>query len=164
MTTARRDNGRRLYRCLGCFAQVAAEPLEMLVESAIIEVLNDATLPDVTARPDPSTDTIETLDADLRGLANDHGEGRITRAEWMAARAPLLARIEAAKARFAESVGSSVVVDLTGAGVAADVWPGLSLERRQAVVDALVDVVAIARATRRGPGLDPHRVDVRWKV
>lgn len=163
MATARRENGRRIYRCLGCFAQIAAEPLEDFIEAAVIHVLNDATLPDAP-RPRSADDTIDTLEAELADLAADMGEGRITRAEWLAARGPIVARIDAAKARFAESVGSSAVVDLTGPGAAAQAWPSLTLERRQAVVDALLEVVLVKRATRRGPGLDPGRVAPRWRV
>lgn len=162
MYTARRTNGVRIYRCLSCYAQVTAEPLEALVEAAILTVLNDATLPD--APPARGPDSIEALDQELADLAADLGAGRITRAEWMAARGPLVERIDAARARFAESVGSAAVADLTGPGVAGEAWPDLSLERRQAVVDALLDVVSIERATRRGPGLDPARVDLRWRA
>jgi DNA invertase Pin-like site-specific DNA recombinase len=164
MSTARRENGRRLYRCLGCFAQVAAEPLENFVEGALIHVLSDAALPDAPTPTAAPTEALDAIEAELSDLAADMGAGRITRAEWLAARGPIMVRIDAAKARFAQSVGSSAVVDLTGPGVAAKAWPSLTLERRQAVVDALLEVVMVKRATRRGPGLDTNRVVLRWRA
>ena len=42
--------------------------------------------------------TVEALRGDLAALAEDHGEGLITRGEWQAARAPLTARLRSAEA------------------------------------------------------------------
>lgn len=163
MSTARRENGRRIYRCLGCFAQIAAEPLEALVESAVIAVLNDAQLPDAPA-PKAQGQSIDALEADLAQLAEDWGTGLITRAEFIRARSKFVDRLDAARQAFAASVGSSALIDLTGSGVASKAWPNLSLERRQAVLDALLHAVVVKRAVRRGPGLDPARIDLRWKA
>jgi hypothetical protein len=38
------------------------------------------------------------------------------------------------------------------------------LERRQAALDVLIDSVIVNPAIRRGPGLDPDRVDISWRL
>jgi site-specific DNA recombinase len=163
MSTARRGSGVRVYRCLRCFAQVTAEPLEDLVASAVVARLDLADLPAVR-RHASGGDHLSELEDQLAQLAEDHGRGDLTRAEWLAARRPLQDRIEQARAAAASMADAAPLVGLSGRGRASRAWPDLSLERRQAVVDAMVDVVVVNRATRRGPGLDPERVDVSWRA
>jgi len=164
MSTARRDNGGRLYRCLGCFAQVAAEPLEELIAGALLYRLDRAEVPAGRKRSPGGAGEVARLEDALAQLAADHGEGMVTRGEWLAARKPLLARLDAARATAAATTHGAAIVGLSGRGRASKAWPELSLDRRQAVLDALIDVVVVGPGTRRGPGLDPDRVDVRWKV
>ena len=113
--------------------------------------------------PGRGRDGIDRLESDLAELAEDMGAGRITRAEWMAARGPLLERIDTARAQAAAEAGAAPLVGLTRKGAARKAWPDLELSRQQAILDVFVDAVVIARATRRGPGLDVDRVDVRWR-
>ena len=161
MSTAKRSNGTRIYRCLTCFAQVTAEPLEELVTDALVARLDAADLPDVdTLRP--AVDLVG-LEDQLAQLAADHGEGLIGRAEWIAARKPLLARIDTARSAAATASGAALV-GLAGRGRGSKAWPDLTLAQRQDVLDAMIEMVSIRRATRRGPGLDPDRVDVRWRA
>lgn len=163
MMTARRQNGGRTYRCRQCFMQVAAEPLENLVAEAILYRLDRADLPS-SSRSVRSGESIEALSSQLAQLATDHGDGTITRAEWMAARAALVARKEAAEAELARSAGTGALDGLTEPGAARKAWPEMPLERRQAVVDVWLDAVVIHPAKRRGPGLDPDRIDLRWSA
>lgn len=162
MRTARRSNKTRLYRCPVDYTMVTAEPLEDVIVAAVLRRLEDAAIPDVQ-RDRPRGDDVATLEAQLGDLAADMGAGAITRAEWMAARQPLLARIDAARAAAAAAVGGAALAGLHGKGAAGAAWPELDLGRRQAIVDALIDSVTVAPATRRGPGLDLDRIDIRWK-
>lgn len=163
MRTARRENGTRLYRCPTDYVQVAAEPLEELVAEALLYRLDRADLPNAS-RARPAGRSVEELEDELAALAEDHGAGTITRAEWLAARKPLLRRIDDARAAVAGSADRTALEGLTAKGSARARWPELSLERRQAVLDVFVDAVVVRRAERRGPGLDPDRIDVRWKA
>jgi site-specific DNA recombinase len=165
MHTAQRENGRRIYRCLTCFAQVAAEPLEELVSRVLVARLDSADLPaPAGGASSPVADDLAQLEDDLAALAADHGAGVVSRAEWMAARAPLLARRDAAQAVLTAAAGTAALDGLMGKGRASEVWPTLTLDRRQAVLDAMVSGVVVKRATRRGPGLDPNRVDIAWRA
>jgi len=164
MRTARRSNGVRTYRCASCYAQVTAEPFEQLVAEALLRRLDAADVPAVQRPTAGRGDQLDALERDLEALADDMGAGRITRAEWMAARGPLLDRIDAARADAVARAGAAPLAGLTAKGAVRKAWPSLGLDRQQAVLDLLVDVVVVARATRRGPGLDPDRVDVRWKA
>jgi site-specific DNA recombinase len=163
MSTARRTDGRRIYRCLECFMQVAGEPLDDTIGRALVQALADAKIPGQRAGR-AKRDTVAALERDRDALAEDHGAGRISRAEWMAARTPLEARLVAARAEAAASYGSAIVAELAGRGKAARAWPTLTLERRQAVFDALVDSVIVSPATKRGPGLDKGRLDPQWRA
>jgi DNA invertase Pin-like site-specific DNA recombinase len=163
MRTARRSNGIRTYRCAECYCMVTAEPFEELVTEALLRRLDAAELP-TTRRPVAPAADLDALEADLEALAEDMGAGRITRAEWMAARGPLLERIDAARAAAVAAAGAAPLAGLTKKGAVRRAWPDLDLARRQAIMDVLIDAVVIARATRRGPGLDPGRVDIRWKA
>src|SRR5690606_7497489 len=69
MGTARRDTGSRVYRCLSCYAQVAAEPLEDLISEAVCWRLDRAQLPE----PRAVVTSVSTLTAQLEQLAEDHG-------------------------------------------------------------------------------------------
>jgi site-specific DNA recombinase len=163
MSTARRTDGRRIYRCLECFQQVAGEPLDDTIGRALVQALADAKIPG--QRGDRAKrNTVAALERDRDALAADHGAGRITRAEWMAARTPLEARLASAKAEAAASSRSAIVSELAGKGKATKAWPVLTLERRQAVFDALVNSVIVSPATTRGPGLDTDRLDIRWRA
>lgn len=167
MTSARRTRkgdkatpGPRIYRCLRCSLHIAADPLEDLITEAIFYRLERSKIPKptkVTTGP-----SVADLEAQLVQLSTDHGEGLTTRAEWLAQREPLLRRLDDARQR--EGLGGrTIATELLGPGVARDRWPDLGLDQRQAVFDVLADTVVVNRATRRGPGLDPDRVHVKWR-
>jgi hypothetical protein len=163
MSTARRDNGGRTYRCLNCYMQVAAEPLEELISDAVKGRLDLADLPAASNVLDRGHDLAE-LEDQLSQLAEDHGRGDLSRAEWLAARKPLQARIEAARQVALASSDGAALAGLTGRGKAGKEWKGLGLERQQAVIDAMINAVIVKPGIRRGPGLDHDRIDVRWKA
>lgn len=164
MRTARRSNGTRIYRCTTCYAMVTAEPLEDMVTEALLRRLDVADLPSPRRTPRSKGESIDVLEAELAQWAEDMGAGTITRAEWMAARKPLLDRIDAARAAAVAAVGAAPLAGLTRKGAVRKAWPELDLQRRQAILDLLLDAVVVSRATRRGPGLDPDRLDLRWKA
>jgi site-specific DNA recombinase len=159
MTTARRGNGVRLYRCTDCYAVIAAEPLEALITEALHLRTDEMRLPDGDVG---EHETIRALQAELVELAEMLGAGTIRMAEYRAAQAGIVARLDEAQAAATQSLGSALV-GLGDPGAVRAAWPDLSLDRRRAIVDVYIGEVRIARATRRGPGLDPDRVDVRWR-
>ena len=97
----------------------------------------------------------------LGELATDLGERRISRSEWMSARAPIDKRLTDTKARLArispaESLPRSVV-DLTSD------WDGLSFEQRRTALGLFIEraFVEPAKPARR---LNPNRIRVVWRA
>lgn len=160
MTTARRSNGVRIYRCTGCYAMIAAEPLEALVVDLLHRLTDEIRLP--SGEP-VDHGAIAALEAELVELAGMLGDGTISMAEYRAAQPGLVARIDAARAQASQALGSALV-GLGDPGAIRAAWGDLTLDRRQAIIDVYISEVRIKRATRRGPGLDPARVDVDWRV
>jgi site-specific DNA recombinase len=137
---------------------IRAEALEALIVETLFAAVNDGALTrrlaerrarqQRTAREDPAA-----LEAELRDMAADHGAGRITRAEWLAARGPLADRLAAA---HAASVADPVVLVLDD-GALDDLrarWPDLSVDRQRAILAAAYDRVLIHPAT--GDHLTPE--------
>jgi DNA invertase Pin-like site-specific DNA recombinase len=111
---------------------------------------------------EPDVDVAE-LERELEALATDYGEGRITRREWLAARAPLERRLDDAHRIMPSTIDAHIVEPLRTRDVRG-AWMRLDLDRRRAVLRALIDRVTIAPS---GPGqkkFDPDRVDIVWKA
>ena len=149
---------------------IAAEALEALILSMLFTAVEDDQLgervgqrrPPLAALPD-----VSGIEDDFRALAEDFGQGRITRAEWLAARGPLEVRLNAAHEAIGETAPIPIPVDLR------ECWPPLPVDRRRAILAAVFDAVLIHPSTRRGgPApmvegigrLDVDRVEVRWRV
>jgi len=163
MRTGRKSPTVRLYKCSSCWTQVVAEPLEAEVREQLLYRLDRAALPAVGG-DERAGDSLEALEDDLAALAESHGAGDITRAEWYAARKPLVQRIDRARADVATRAGTSAVGDLLAPGAARAAWDSLPLDRQQALLDVFVKTVTVAPATKRGRGFDVGRVAVDWRA
>lgn len=148
---------------------IAAEPLEALILETMFSAIESGDLLARIARAhqrQTAAPDVAAIEKDLRLLAADFGEGRISRAEWMAARAPLEARLASAKAVFAADEHATVLIDL--GGDLRERWDVLTrdgaVDQQRAILSAVFEAILIRPATRRGPGLDPGRVDPRWRV
>jgi site-specific DNA recombinase len=172
---------------------ISAEPLERLIVEMLCEAVESGDLAprvaDQRHRQQAAPD-LAAIEVDLRGLAEDFGEGRITRAEWMVARGPLENRLKAAQAAVEAAETNSVVQ-----GLSFDLrarWPELDVDRQRAILAAVFEAVLVhpgvgghetfeggqcercaTRPGRRGgPApmvegigrIDLDRVDVRWKA
>jgi hypothetical protein len=100
----------------------------------------------------PDTSELERLEAELADLATLRGDGTITLAEWLAARAPLLERIEAAKALVPDARGRTV--DLTDLRKFR-MW---DLNRQRDLVAGLFEKIEIGPAVRGRNTFDSSRV------
>ena len=68
--------------------------------------------------------------------------------EWIAARDPITARIAQTRREIAAAPDTTAVYELAGAGgILRDQWPGLGLERQQAIIKAVLDHAVIAAGT-----------------
>lgn len=165
-----RADGVRVYVCParslgGCGGvSIVADQLDVSVAEAVCAAIDEGALRKVSpssGRPDPAIE-LSGLDRDLAELARDFGEGRIDRAEWLAARGPLEKRRDVARAHLASD--ATAVIATAKFGHLADSWGDLSLDQQRAIVGAVVGAVTVHRATKRGPGFDPSRLAVDWRA
>lgn len=156
--------GRESVRYLG----IAAEPLEAAIVEAVMTAVDGPALRKRLQRPkrkqrSPVVDPA-ALEGELRELADDYGDGRITRAEWMVARAGVEKRLAAARALDEQRIDVALAPYIEGASLR-ESWGGLSPDRQGAILRAVVDRVLIHPSAKRGgPGIDPERVEIVWRV
>lgn len=152
-------------RCGGI--SVAAEPLEAYVCDAALIALEGSPLP---AQPAPDTAPLvsaaDSLRSDLDALADDHGAGRISRAEWLAARHGIAIRLTEAERSLADAVAAPLLSRLPDSAEAVrDAWPLLEVAARRQVLRALLDGVVVGPARVRGrPSFDSDRVRLVWRT
>ncbi len=174
-----RTDGSRRYVCAkgpgytGCGRiAVLAEPLEALITEAVLYRLDTVDLA-AAKRGDAEADDdaarlAAALDEDrrqLEELATAYGEKQVTFAEYLAARKPIEARIEAAKRHLSRTSRTAAVADYLGDSAALRVsWADLPLSRQRAIVAALLDRATVAPAVRGRRAFDPSRVAPLWRI
>lgn len=151
---------------------ILAEPLEELVSAMVLEAIDSPALEEAMrqrAAGSGQGGAVESLRADeaaLEQLARDHYADRIIgRAEYLAARSAIDARIERARARMAAATGSAAIEHV--AGSARRLWPSLDFDRRRAIVSAVLDHVTVGPGRRGYNRFDPSRIppeNVVWRV
>jgi hypothetical protein len=101
----------------------------------------------------------------LEELAKDYATDVITRKEWLRARELLEARLEAARKRLSTNSRTAALEGLSGDSVAfGEVWEGLSLPRRRAVISAVLDRIIVHPAVRGRNTFDPQRLEPIWRA
>jgi site-specific DNA recombinase len=177
MVARRTERGARRYACRpremgGCNGcGIDAAQLEDLVTEMVMYRLDTPDLAEALRRDrdEADDDVVEAMDADeaaLEQLARDHYADRlIGRREFLAARAEIERRIEANRSRLARQRRGSLLEGLAGeGGVLRTAWPAMNLERRRAVIGAILERVEIAPGTRRMNRFSPERVNPIWRV
>ncbi len=172
-----RPHGARAYACKrgpgfggkGC-VQVAAEPLEELVTGWVLRAIATPALSKAIAvRHRKSEDEVEdTTAADeeqLTQLAQDFADRRVTRGEWLTARDGIQKRLDATRERLARQNGTGAISQFMGrTGSLKSAWEGFSLDRKRAIIGAVLDHLTIARAKRNSTGeFDLSRVHAVWR-
>ncbi len=98
-------------------------------------------------------------------MAGLYADGAITAREWIAARDPITARIAQTRREIAAATDTTAVYELAGAGgILRDQWPGLGLERQQAIIKAVLDHAVIGPGTPGPRVLDINRVQPHWRI
>jgi DNA invertase Pin-like site-specific DNA recombinase len=164
-------HGNTRYACIkrpgsaGCGATtVVSAPLDELVTAAVLHRLNSkAMVRALSHKPTKKAADIDLarIERDLEDLANDFGEGRISRREWLAARSPLEDRLARARRMHDATNGTAALAPFRDGDIT-EKWDALSVERQRAVLAALVDRIVINPATKSR--FDPDRVDVVWRA
>jgi DNA invertase Pin-like site-specific DNA recombinase len=171
-----RSDGSRRYVCAkgpgfdGCGGlAIMADPLEALIVAAVLYRLDSPELAAALAQipgdeGEALQDELSADTAQLEELARLYGQREITHPEWLAARKPVEARIQDAKRRLSRMTGTSALDGFVGhADELRDHWRTLSLSRQHAIIQAVVDRIAIGPAVRGRNFFDPDRVTPIWR-
>ncbi len=173
------SDGTRRYVCAkgpgyaGCGRlAIMAEPVEQLVADAVLYRLDTpalaAALRDEAARDEATAALVADLasdEAQLTEIAAAYGRREVTFAEYLAARKPIEARIEAAKRQLSRTSRAAAIGDYVGDSASLrERWAGLDLSRQRAIVEAVLDRATIGHAVRGRNTFDRSRVDPVWRV
>jgi site-specific DNA recombinase len=111
-------------------------------------------------QPEPDLHARIRADEDeLEALAADHGNGEISRGEWKAARGPIVARLDAARQRLAQSTQTSALDGFIGTyEEMLGRWERANNSQRRAVINAVLEKVIVQPAV-----IDPDRLKPVWR-
>lgn len=154
---------------------IGAAALDEWVEDAVREAHRsgrfDAEVADVeTDSVDEVWGLVERLREEVAELSADKGSGLITRAEWLAAREPLLARLATAEADLARRQETEAAALLVGgvdefdARWAEDKAAGNLSAMRARLLAAFVEVRVSRQIVPRSHGFDSRRVAIEWRA
>jgi hypothetical protein len=123
----------------------------------------------VSADEAAGVERVGALEAKLEELAGMYAADEISAREWMAARKPIEANLEAARSRLARSEKREALVGLVGHGAELrERWDHLPFGRKRAVIEAVIDRVYIDPAPTRGRNsFDSSRISIDrlvWRV
>lgn len=170
------EDGTRRYICSsgpsynGCGKTfIVAQPTEELITRAVLMRLDSPAMEQVlTGRQqlDGTGSWQEVNDqarAELDELADLKGRRVISTAEWLAARAPIVDRLDQARVSLSRSTQHDLLRDLSGKGEALGrQWPDLPLSRQRAVVAAVLDHAIVGPGRRGFNQFDPNRITPIW--
>lgn len=171
--TSRPDRGAGGTKDRRCYAtripaqpslSIGADDLEALVVEAVLSRLDDEAVP-VPSASSAASSEVEPLEAELAELASMRGAGELSLAEWLAARQPLLGRIETARAAAgaARRPGAATRL-LSEPGAARRAWPALSVNVRRGVIAAVVRQVVVGPAHRGRWTNVEDRTEIVWRI
>jgi DNA invertase Pin-like site-specific DNA recombinase len=171
------DKSGRRYGCEGGDREagrvhlvVAAGPLERFVESAVLHALDGPKLSEflklrATNGDRELGDQLVRDERRLRELATMFARGEIDKPEWLAARPELKQRIASARDRLARRAEAAILADVgPEPGALAAAWQRWTLEQRRDVLRLVLEAVIVSPASRRGPGFDAGRVELKWRA
>lgn len=141
---------------------ITADELESLVVEAVLQRFDETPIAAPTAPEADELGAVAGIESELDELAKLRGEGAISMREWVAAREPLLARLEAARSTVKATVTPVAAVG-TEAGDLRAAWPGLTFDQRQDALRAVVNRVVIAPAVRGRNTFDAERVTIDYR-
>jgi len=149
-----------------------ADPVEELITEAVLYRLDTPALAAALDAEDAADERaaavalgLQADQAQLDEIAAAYGNRQVTFSEFLAARKPIEARIEAAKRHLSRSRRSAAVADYVGdSSTLRALWAGLDLSRQRAVVAAVLDRAVIGPAVRGRNMFDPSRVAPVWRV
>jgi len=167
-------SGQHIYRCSpptrdgkeGPHATVRLEPADEFVETAILARLARPDIADLL-QPPAHVDAVAlraeatAIRQNLDALAADAITAGYTRSMLTAATQRAKSRLDEIAAELAQSAEASVLAPFVAGQKAAEVWAGLELARKRAVIGTLCKI-KLKRAERRGGPFDSEQVVINW--
>jgi DNA invertase Pin-like site-specific DNA recombinase len=161
------------YVCPAGHVRRNAVELDDYVEATVVERLSRPDAAELLA-PDHTGDlaALHAQDAGLRArldeLGRMFGDGMIDALQLASGTASIRTQREAVTEALAASSRGSVLQGVADAPDVAEVWEGLDLSRRRAIVDVLLEVTILRTkrggARRKGEAtFDPASVGIEWK-
>jgi DNA invertase Pin-like site-specific DNA recombinase len=163
MTVTGTSTGWASYGCKPGHVYIAKQWLDDHVTAAVLERVDTGKVLQAIARRRKRPAALQSLEVEARleMLEADFYElGNMPRDRYLARREGLLKRLK--DAREAETDrGVDLPVELARNLSAR--WPDLSVHGRRQIISAVLERVAIAKATGHGP-VDPSRVTLTWRA
>ena len=174
-----RGDGERRYICAkgpglpGCGGiAILSDPLERFIREAVLHRIDTPQLRAALDGADAPSEVgiaaageLAASQSQLEELATAYGQRLITFAEYLAARKPIEARMDAAKRALSRQSRTAAVAPYLGnAAALREAWDSLSLPRQRAVVAAVLDRVTVGPAVKGRNTFDPDRLAPLWRV
>ena len=148
---------------------ITAAPVDAHVRDLVLTALNS---PQMVTRlrqreaPGPDLHALIRTDEDeLEALAADHGTGEISRAEWKAARTPIVARLERSREQLACSTQTNALDGFAGTLEEMRArWDAANVSQRRAALAAVVEKVLVHPATGRVNRFNPDRLEPIYRA
>lgn len=166
VSTGRSHRGKRTYVCIAKHLARAAEPVDELITTLVLErlsrddarkLLHDDSTSDTTALRDKA----QALRVRADDLVVMFSDGSMSRRQFELANAKLTAELQRLESQLAYTHRTDVLSEIVGKDVA-QVWQRLSVDRRRAIVGELM-TVTLTPPGRGKMTLDPTTVHVTWR-
>lgn len=162
-----RGRGVSVYRCrISAHMMRKADVIDELVAAVVVERLRRPDARELLV--DQNRPDVDALRADalalrqrLHVLAVEFADGSLTAGQLRTATERVRARLSDVEQTMASGDRAAVLRELVGVADVDRVWQSLPLDRRRAVVRALMDVTILRG--RSGRGFDPESVRIEWK-
>jgi site-specific DNA recombinase len=179
MVSRPRSDGRGRYVCSrdpgrnGCGSTfILADQVDAFIADAVVHRLDTPRLAASMRRraaDDPAVaSVIHELERDqeqLDELAASYGEKEISHREWLAARAPIQARIKTANATLNRGQRTTALAGiLDNPDRVTETYEALPLARQHAIVKAVLNYAQIGPAVRGRNRFDPGRISPAWRL
>jgi DNA invertase Pin-like site-specific DNA recombinase len=126
---------------------IDAEELESAVIEMMLTALDGSVLP--SAAPRAAETDVSAIESEMAELATARGEGKITMAEWLTARAPLQERLDVARDAARRTKRPPTIARLIDEpGAVRRAWSRLDFATRRSIIETLIDKVIVGPATR----------------
>jgi site-specific DNA recombinase len=174
-----RADGVRRYICAkgpglpGCGrVAVMSEPVEELITEAVLYRLDTPELAAALegaasedAEAEAAHASVAADRAQLEELATAYGQRQVTFPEYLAARKPIEARLEAGMRKVSRLTQTTAIAGHVGDGAALRrQWADLPLNSQRAIVAAVLDRALVHPAVRGRTRFDPDRIEPVWRL